>query len=90
MKQKLYAFWKYDLFPFVLGGEITRMDNDGYVETVGYGPGFLFKPIKILPLEEGKRIAMLLTELKQEKMDAQAALDKMFLDKLGQIITIPE
>lgn len=27
----LYAFWKYSSFPFLLGGEVTRMDDNGKV-----------------------------------------------------------
>ena len=31
MKQKLYAFWKYDVPPYVLGGEVTEIKSNGRV-----------------------------------------------------------
>lgn len=54
MNKKLYAFWKYDTFPYVLGGEIKDMDETGLVYIESYQARF--RPILILPLEEGQRI----------------------------------
>jgi hypothetical protein len=53
VKRKQFAFWKYDLFPFVLGAEILAEFPDGMVETVGYGHGYLFRPIAKLPFKKG-------------------------------------
>lgn len=39
-KNKAYAFWKYDLFPFMHGGQvrrITRENGQDYVLTEQYG-----------------------------------------------------
>ena len=31
MKHKLYAFWKHDVPPYVLGGEVTEIKSNGRV-----------------------------------------------------------
>lgn len=88
MNKELYAFWKYDQFPFVLGGQITNMRSDGAVETVGYGKGYWFTPVKILPLEEGRKMAM---RLKQLQIQRDVELDVVyakFLDKRNEIIRL--
>lgn len=53
MKQKLYAFWKYDVPPYVLGGEVTEIKSNGRVCVKGF-TGYSFLPLQILPLEEGR------------------------------------
>lgn len=53
MNEKLYAFWRYDQFPYVLGGTVTKMFDNGTVETKEYGRGSCFTPIKIVPLKAG-------------------------------------
>ena len=52
MKQKLYAFWKHDIPPYVLGGEVTEIKSNGRVCVKGF-TGYSFLPLQILPLEEG-------------------------------------
>jgi hypothetical protein len=52
--ERLYAFWRYDQFPYVLGGAVVQMHADGLVETENYGRGAHFRPIKLtLPAELG-------------------------------------
>lgn len=53
MKQKLYAFWTHDQFPFVLGGEVIQINDDSTVEIKGYGKGYRFNVLKIVPLKAG-------------------------------------
>lgn len=48
----IFAFWRYGLFPYVLGAEATRMDEDGKVYVPNYR-GWV-TPIKLLPLKKGK------------------------------------
>jgi predicted DNA-binding antitoxin AbrB/MazE fold protein len=88
MNNEFYAFWKHDIFPGFLGGTVTNMRSDGMIETVGYGKGSWFKPCKIVPVEEGRKIAAELATLKQEHLNAQAKLRKEFIDKRNQIITL--
>ena len=50
----LYAFWKYDVPPFLLGGEVISVTEDGYVTVKGYSGKF--KPELIVPIEKGIKI----------------------------------
>jgi len=88
MDKKLYAFWKHDTFPFLLGGEITEMRSDGMVETVGYGKGSWFPPVKILPLEDGRLMAMRLRQLKEQREQELSSIYAKYLDKRNEIITL--
>lgn len=63
-QNKLYAFWKYDIPPYLLGGEVIEVMEDGYVTIKGYTPS-KFKPIKIVPLEKGIKL--------QKKLDKARA-----------------
>lgn len=87
--KRLYAFWKYDQFPFCLGGEVTDIRADGSVETVGYGTGYYFKPFLILPLEEGKKIAAELGKLREEHRIAIEAVDFTYTQKVKKLVQIP-
>lgn len=51
-----FAIWKYDLFPFVKGGTITKVHPDGSVEVAEYGAGYRFTPQFVMPLPQGKRM----------------------------------
>ena len=59
----LMAFWRYDLFPFVLCGKIVTMKGNGMVETEEYGRGQWFKPFQILPWVDGAVLKRELEEL---------------------------
>lgn len=75
---QLYAFWRYDRFPYVLGGEIVRWREDGAVETKGFGPGQWFHPIKILPVEAGKKLRAELEALEEkQRKEMKAVYDRM-------------
>ena len=89
MKQKLYAFWKNDLFPFVLGGTVTSIHKGGSVETEGYGQGFYFEPFKMVPNDEGKEIAAKLNALRTEFRIAKAKLEAEFMERRNAIIKVP-
>jgi hypothetical protein len=62
-----YAFWTYDLFPHILGGTITKMRDDGSVETEEYGKGRYFKPMKVLPGHIGKELNEKIRALAKER-----------------------
>lgn len=65
MNQELFAFWKWDSFPYVLGAKILDIKEDGRVLVEGYS-SYLFRPIKILPLESGQKTYSQLKDLKQQ------------------------
>jgi len=49
---KLFAIWPYG--QAFLGGTVTKMQEDGRVETKEYGKGFYFRPQYLLPVAKGK------------------------------------
>lgn len=66
MKQDLFAFWPYDYFPYVLGGTVTKIHDNGRVEIKEYGSGYSFEPIKILPYKAGLALYQKVKLLKEE------------------------
>lgn len=51
----MFAFWRYDQYPYVLGGEIDMMDDEGLVRVPSYGNAW-FQPIKLVPIKKGKEL----------------------------------
>lgn len=80
------AFWKYDLFPFVLSGTVTRMLDNEMVSTVEFGPGNYFKPIKKLSIREGKALKAKLQELSLEYKRRDQALRDEMLAKVKALV----
>ncbi len=83
MNKKLYAFWSYDLFPYVLGGEIKDMREDGLVLIEAYHSWF--KPILILPFEKGQKIR---EELKKIERSYKNEIEKVRKNKLAEVIDV--
>jgi hypothetical protein len=86
MKEKrLMAFWKYDSYPYHLWGELSDIDKDGKAHIIEYG-GMRFKPVLILPYEEGKELANKLYDLKMKRLLALKQVEADFTDKLNELI----
>ena len=81
----LYAFWAYDLFPFILGGPVEKMGKHGEVETKNFGPGFWFTPLKIMPEESGKELHEKINLLEKEYDKDIKQLREKYYDKLNSI-----
>lgn len=69
-KEKLYAFWKYDLPPYILSGEILKFHESGGVFVKGYDQNMTayFKKdtiIAILPKEEAERWEAIISEFEK-------------------------
>jgi hypothetical protein len=79
-----FAFWSYDLYPYMLGGKTTFMHKDGLVETEGF-TGMLFRPFKILPAETGQELYGKIQELRQEYAEAKDKLKTEFDKKLDEL-----
>jgi hypothetical protein len=62
----LFAFWSCAEFPYLLGGTVVRIGDSGNVETIEFGKGSWFTPVKILPLEAGKAAQAVLRKLQKE------------------------
>ncbi len=67
---KQYAFWKHDVYPYVLGGEVTEMSDEGHVRAHGWG-SYWFKPFKIVPLRAGRIFKRALEKLQDGERKAQ-------------------
>ncbi len=82
----LFAFWRYDQFPYVLGAEVTRMDDKGNT----YAPSYQswFRPIKIMPTKAGKTLLAKIEQMRAEHTAARVLLDaesnKMLFDLLPE------
>lgn len=74
---KMFAFWKYDSFPYILGGEMLRMEEDGLVQVKGF-QGYRFKPIKLLPIKAGAALLAKLKALTAEHKTEMNALNEDF------------
>ena len=66
MNQRLMAFWKYDLFPYCLYGEVTHFNDNGTVVVSSYGKG-TFRPFLILPYESGQQLAFNINKIANER-----------------------
>jgi hypothetical protein len=75
-ESKLYAFWKYDLPPGMLGAEVERVDGD-MVYAKGYDGWF--KSIKILGGEKGRLALMKLNMLQEEYREKDTALREEYV-----------
>ena len=87
MDQRIYAFWRYDKFPYFLGGEVLRFLDEGHIAVSNYH-GSIFKPVKIVPLEMGKKKQSEIDNIKAEYQIKQRLLQKEYTDKIEQIMGI--
>ncbi len=77
-ESNLYAFWKYDQFPYLLGGKVTRINDIGKVETEEFGKNYWFSPIKFLPEDSAKKLLLKLKELEEKRRQDMEKLYKKF------------
>lgn len=75
--QKLYAFWKSDVCPYLLGGVVKRFYPDGRIEPKGM-PGFRMKPLIILPDGAGEEALKRIRALKEQFITAEKDLKRDF------------
>jgi len=85
MQQKLYAFWDYDLCPYMLGGVVTMFTLSGKVRVEGYD-GMAFKPIAILPEKAGHDALQILREIRYAYDNAEKALKKVYSKKARKLV----
>lgn len=87
-EMRLFAFWRYDTFPFFLGAEVLEVRDNGSVRVVGYN-GMLFTPVKILPLSAGESLQANLKELegewREEMRETNARWRQKVTDLMGAI-----
>lgn len=81
---KLMAFWKYDMFPYLLWGEVYYMENDK-VLVKGY-EGISFYPVLIVEYEFGKKLATELERIKRQRNDNITNINERFNSKLQDLL----
>lgn len=84
--EEMVAFWRYDHFPFVLGGHVTKLRGDGAVETRQYDLGNFFKPFRILPKGKGEEALVQLHNIREEHNKATRVFNKEWQGKLLEIL----
>lgn len=84
---KQFMFWSYDSFPFVLGGVVKTMRDNGTAEPVGYD-GYSFRPLCILPLKDGLQKWKELEEIKDRHDATINMLRRMFRAEAEHILPV--
>lgn len=83
----MYAFWKYDHYPYLLGGKVTCFDvKFDTVQTEVTGPGYNFKPVLMVPDNIGKQLLIALENLKTDRENAYKALNDSYRSKLDTLL----
>lgn len=77
-EQVLYAFWGYDLCPYVLSGIVESFENDGKIVPEGYGRMIAVKPLAIIPDDAGKKAQEVLASIRKEYAIKEKALKKQY------------
>ena len=54
---KTRAFWKYDLFPYLLHSPVRSEATNGRVVVDGFGGGIQVKPLHLIPGNHGAAVA---------------------------------
>lgn len=86
MEQKVIAFWEYDQFPNILCGEVVKFRRNGSVETIQYGKGYYFKPVILLPYDDGMILKEKLDCIEKEFDDATNLIKAEYNEKLEKIL----
>jgi hypothetical protein len=89
-KHKYMAFWKYDLYPYLLYGEIdekqpTKLWKNKICYYISSYQGY-YAPEFILPVKQGQILANLLDELKSQKRNAEKRLLDEYIEHLNRIL----
>ena len=84
-KQKLYAFWDYDLCPYMIGGEVKKFMENGNVIPKNY-QGMQFKPIAILPDQAGKNALEFLNKIRHDYAVAEKKLKLKYKNAARKLI----
>lgn len=82
---ELYAFWRYDQYPYVLHAKVESMADDGSVCLAGYG-GMSVQPLLLLPLDAGQELGRTIGDLKAGYHDAKLQLDREWRKNAGAVL----
>lgn len=86
----LYGFWKYDLFPYCVGGELTNpvKGKPGFFEWMG--TGCIVKPFLVTTLEDGRRLDNQIKQLVAKRANEENTLKFAYDSLLAKIIEVPK
>lgn len=82
MQNDVYAFWKYDIYPHLLGAKVIEEVERGKVKIEGYN-GYIFQYQFLLMGESGKELLSTLRWLKGEFEYDKQKLRKQYVDNLN-------
>lgn len=84
MKTVMYAFWRYDYYPYYIGGECGPVEKGGLT----YVPSFAgrFRPSHLFNIEDGQAIKKKLDALEQEYNKKLLALRKGYTAKADAVM----
>ncbi len=80
----VFVFWKYDLYPYVLGGEATKLRKDGAVYVPSY-QGWFTNPIRFTTLEHGKELLARIKKTEQDYNRARKALEREWIEIVREV-----
>lgn len=86
MIQELYVFWRYDQFPYCLGGCPSQFKGE-----LAYIPSYqsYFKPFLVTDKEYGAELKLKLDILEDERLTELKAVQNKYEEKLRNLIKIP-
>lgn len=91
-KVKGFAFWRYDLYPYVLGSEIDAKASDGYVHAPAFCKSYAggwFMPVKTMSIKAGRELNAKVEKMRAEYEAACKQLDaewnKSLFDLLPEV-----
>jgi len=81
----LYAFWKYDQFPYRIGAAIQSVDDAGCtINPKGYSRNDKFRARYVLSRTGGEKVAKQLNQLVAERQAALEAIEAKFAKRLEE------
>ena len=89
--KEFYGFWKYDLFPYLVGGVIhSPCEENGYPDScIGYwkwsNTGYFVKPFAILPLKTGKKLQDKIDEIKDKYQREEQDLKNKYIQMIKEL-----
>lgn len=84
---KIYTFWVHDMYPYLLSGTATKLDEAAErVQTQEYGLGNWFTPVAVMDEERGQKLRASLDLLSEERDMAIKNLKREYNGKLRALL----
>lgn len=85
MKPVGYAFWPYDLFPYILGAEFTKLKGKQAL-VPSFGANAWVTPLFVLGVKEGRELLQNLDGLRSLRQNAIEEINAKFREELQTIV----